>query len=160
MKIFWFALTALAGTLVLQSASAQDKIYRCGNEYTNNVSDAKARGCKLVEGGNVTVLQASKPAAAPAAPAATSPANAPKVSDADQKARDSDRRAILQDELRKAEGKLAELRKEYSGGTPQKSALELRNTQVYQDRVAELKANVDRAQADVDGIRRELERTK
>ena len=157
MKIFWFALTALAGTLVLQSASAQDKIYRCGNEYTNNVSDAKARGCKLVEGGNVTVLQASKPAAAPAA---TSPANAPKVSDADQKARDSDRRAILQDELRKAEGKLAELRKEYSGGTPQKSALELRNTQVYQDRVTELKANVDRAQADVDGIRRELERTK
>ena len=157
MKIFLFALTALAGTLVLQSASAQDKIYRCGNEYTNNVSDAKARGCKLVEGGNVTVLQASKPAAAPAA---TSPANAPKVSDADQKARDSDRRAILQDELRKAEGKLAELRKEYSGGTPQKSALELRNTQVYQDRVAELKANVDRAQADVDGIRRELERTK
>ena len=157
MKIFWFALTALAGTLVLQSASAQDKIYRCGNEYTNNVSDAKARGCKLVEGGNVTVLQASKPAAAPAA---TSPANAPKVSDADQKARDSDRRAILQDELRKAEGKLAELRKEYNDGTPQKSALELRNTQVYQDRVTELKANVDRAQADVDGIRRELERTK
>lgn len=157
MKIFLFALTALAGTLVLQPASAQDKIYRCGNEYTNNVSDAKARGCKLVEGGNVTVLQATKPAAAPAA---TSPANAPKVSDADQKARDSDRRAILQDELRKAEGKLAELRKEYNGGAPQKSALELRNAQVYQDRVTELKANMDRAQADVDGIRRELERTK
>ena len=157
MKIFLFALTALAGTLVLQPASAQDKIYRCGNEYTHNVSDAKARGCKLVEGGNVTVLQATKPAAAPAA---TSPANAPKVSDADQKARDSDRRAILQDELRKAEGKLAELRKEYNGGAPQKSALELRNTQVYQDRVTELKANMDRAQADVDGIRRELERTK
>lgn len=157
MKFFLFALTALAGTLVLQPASAQDKIYRCGNEYTNNVSDAKARGCKLVEGGNVTVLQATKPAAAPAA---TSPANAPKVSDADQKARDSDRRAILQDELRKAEGKLAELRKEYNGGAPQKSALELRNTQVYQDRVTELKANMDRAQADVDGIRRELDRTK
>ncbi|OJU87348.1 MAG: hypothetical protein BGO13_06525 [Burkholderiales bacterium 66-5] len=157
MKTFLFALTALAGTLVLQPASAQDKIYRCGNEYTNNVSDAKARGCKLVEGGNVTVLQASKPAAAPAA---ASPANAPKVSDADQKARDSDRRAILQDELRKAEGKLAELRKEYNDGAPQKSALELRNTQAYQDRVTELKANLDRAQADVDGIRRELERTK
>ncbi|WP_024539590.1 hypothetical protein [Comamonas badia] len=157
MKTFLFALTALAGTLVLQPASAQDKIYRCGNEYTNNVSDAKARGCKLVEGGNVTVLQASKPAAAPAA---ASPANAPKVSDADQKARDSDRRAILQDELRKAEGKLAELRKEYNDGAPQKSALELRNTQAYQDRVTELKANLDRAQADVDGIRRELDRTK
>ncbi|MEY2953705.1 MAG: hypothetical protein RLZZ401_1792, partial [Pseudomonadota bacterium] len=30
------------------AAQAQDSIYRCGNEYTNNAIDAKARGCKLV----------------------------------------------------------------------------------------------------------------
>jgi len=157
MKNILFALTALLGVLALQPAHAQDRIYRCGNEYTNNASQAKERGCKLVEGGNVTVLQSSKPAAAAAA---TPPANAPKVSDADQKARDSDRRAILQDELRKAEAKLADLTKEYNNGFPQKSALEMRNAQAYQERTAELKANLDRAQADVDGIRRELERTK
>lgn len=159
MKNFRFVFTAIAallGMLTLQLATAQDRIYRCGNEYTNNASQAKERGCKLVEGGNVTVLQSSKPAPA----AAAAPASAPKVSDADQKARDSDRRAILQDELRKAEAKLAELTKEYNDGFPQKSAIEMRNTQAYQDRVTELKANMDRAQADVEGVRRELERTK
>lgn len=158
MKNILFALTALLGVMALQPAVAQDRIYRCGNEYTNNATQAKERGCKVVEGGNVTVLQSSKPAAGAAA--AASPANAPKVSDSDQKARDSDRRAILQDELRKAELKLAEVTKEYNNGFPEKSALEMRNAQAYQERVAELKAKLDRAQADVDGIRRELERIK
>ena len=37
---------------------AQDAIYRCGNEYTNNATEAKSRGCKLVQGGNVTVIAA------------------------------------------------------------------------------------------------------
>lgn len=157
MKNPLFVLPILALALVWQPAGAQDRIYRCGNEYTNNASQAKERGCKLVEGGNVTVLQSSRPAA-PAA--AASPASAPKVSAADQKARDSDRQAILQDELRKAEARLAELTKEYNNGFPQKSALEMRNAQAYQERTAELKANMDRAQADVDGIRRELERAK
>lgn len=157
MKNPLFVLPILALALVWQPAGAQDRIYRCGNEYTNNASEAKERGCKLVKGGNVTVLQSSRPAA-PAA--AAPPASAPKVSAADQKARDSDRQAILQDELRKAEARLAELTKEYNNGFPQKSALEMRNAQAYQERTAELKANMDRAQADVDGIRRELERAK
>jgi hypothetical protein len=43
------------------AAWAQDRIYRCGNEYTNNATQAKERGCKLVEGGNVTVIQGSRP---------------------------------------------------------------------------------------------------
>ena len=55
-------------TLILIAASApaawaQDRIYRCGNEYTNNATQAKERGCKLVEGGNVTVVQGSRHAA-------------------------------------------------------------------------------------------------
>ena len=94
------------------AVQAQDRIYRCGNEYTNNAQQAKERGCKLVEGGNVTVVQGTRPASA-AAPAAggggaaapssaTSPANAPRVSNNEQKSRDSDARAILESELRKA----------------------------------------------------------
>ena len=86
-------------TLLLIAASApaawaQDRIYRCGNEYTNNATQAKERGCKLVEGGNVTVLQGSRPAGGAAAPAAgggtsaapSSPPSAPRVSTNDQKA--------------------------------------------------------------------------
>ena len=46
----------LAAALLPAAAWSQDRIYRCGNEYTNNATQAKERGCKLVEGGNVTVL--------------------------------------------------------------------------------------------------------
>lgn len=149
-------------------AAAQDRIYRCGNEYTNNAAQAKERGCRVVEGGNVTVVQgtrASAPAAAaPSAPrpaAATSsasPPGAPRVASADQRARDSDARAILEDELRKAEARLGELGREYNNGSPERTALELRNPQVYMERTAELKAAVARAEADVAGIKRELTR--
>lgn len=51
---------------VAPAAWAQDRIYRCGNEYTNNAQQAKERGCKLVEGGNVTVVQGNRPAGAAA----------------------------------------------------------------------------------------------
>jgi len=167
MKYPLFVLTVM--TVMLHPAWAQDRIYRCGNEYTNNATQAKERGCKLVEGGNVTVLQGSRPAtAAPSGggsassvgASAASPANAPRVDAADQRARDADARAILDAELRKAEGRLTDLRKEYNDGYPQRSALEMRNPQGYIERTAELKAAVTRAEADVAGIKRELARLK
>ena len=145
------------------AAWAQDRIYRCGNEYTNNAQQARERGCKLVEGGNVTVLQgSSRPAAAvPAASgggAAVSPPSAPRVANNDQKARDADARAILESELRKAEARHAELVKEYNGGAPERNALDLRNPQRYIERTAELKANVARSEGDIAGIKREIAR--
>jgi len=169
MKYPLFVLTVMSA--MLHPAWAQDRIYRCGNEYTNNATQAKDRGCKLVEGGNVTVLQGSRPAApapsggsggsgASSSGSAASPANAPRVDAADQRARDADARAILDAELRKAESRLADLRKEYNDGSPQRSALELRNPQGYIERTAELKAAVTRAEADVAGIKRELARLK
>ena len=168
-KDLWMAFSALVLSVVLAPAAwSQDRIYRCGNEYTNDASKAKEGNCKLVEGGNVTVLQGSRPSASPAAAApagsskpaaASSPPNAPRVANNDQRARDSDARAILESELRKAEGRLAELKTEYNNGAPQRNALELRNPQVYMERTAELKASLARAESDVAGIRRELGRT-
>lgn len=143
------------------AAWAQDRIYRCGNEYTNNASQAKDRGCKLVEGGNVTVVQGARPnASATVAPSAnaTSPAGAPRVDSNDQRARDADARAILEAELRKAEARHAELVKEYNNGAPERNALDLRNPQRYMERTAELKASLARSESDLAGIRRELGR--
>lgn len=145
----------LAAAAMVGGAQAQDRIYRCGNEYINNAQEAKERGCKPIEGGNVTIVEGAKPA-----PAAKVPANAPRVSSADQSARNADARAILEDELRKAQARLDEAKKEYNDGSPQRSALELRNPQGYSERTAELKAKMERAQADVDGIRREISRLK
>ena len=164
MKKTLFTLLLIASTPF--AAWAQDRIYRCGNEYTNNATQAKERGCRLVEGGNVTVVQGTRPAsgAAPAPSssagggAATSPSSAPTVSNNDQKARDSDARAILESELRKAESRHADLVKEYNNGAPERNALDLRNPQRYTERTAELKASVARSESDIAGIKREIAR--
>ncbi|MBV7541671.1 hypothetical protein [Acidovorax sp. sic0104] len=165
MKKTLITLLLIASTA--PAAWAQDRIFRCGNEYTNNAQQAKERGCKLVEGGNVTVVQGARPAgaAAPAAPAAgggaapsASPPSAPRVTSNDQKARDSDARAILESELRKAETRHADLVKEYNGGAPERNALDLRNPQRYIERTAELKANITRSESDIAGIKREIAR--
>lgn len=137
-------------------ASAQSTIYRCGNEYTNNVSSAKERGCKPVEGGHVTVIHGNpQPMAAPAA--ARSGA-APRADSSVQRARDSDARAILMGELAKSQERLAQLELEYNNGNPERSALELRNPQGYIERTASLKAQIARYQSDIAGLRREIAR--
>ena len=162
---------AVLGAVALP-ASAQDRIYRCGNEYTNQI---KGRSdCKLVEGGNVTVVRGTAPAAAPAAPApapvtrsaaaaprtASAPPAAPRINTPEQRARDSDAKAILEQELRRAEAKQAELVKEYNNGEPDKIGGEARNYQKYLDRVAEMKASIARNQSDIDGLKRELSRLR
>lgn len=161
-------LVATAAALCLVQAQAQERIYRCGNEYTNNVEVAKSRGCALMEGGNITIVQGTTPqrstetrspgASRSSSPAATPRTNTERVDSAAQRARDSDARAILEAELRKAQERLAQAQKEYANGEPEKQGIESRNYQRYLDRVAELKAVVDRAQSDVEGIRRELAR--
>jgi len=145
-----FVILVLLIAVSLAAQAADDRIYRCGNEYTNTVSEAQAKNCKLVSGGNVTVIPATKPAARPASVA--------RVDAADQRAKDSDARLILESELKKAQAKQAELLAEYNNGEPEKLGPETRNQQKYLDRIAELKAAIARNQSDIDGIKRELSR--
>src|SRR6218665_859863 len=140
---------------MLPAALAQERIYRCGSEYTNNAAQAKERGCKLMEGGNVTVMQHNPPPSPPTPPTPPAP---PRTGSSDQKARDADIRAILESELRRAEARHAELLKEYSDGNPERNAIDLRNPQRRQERSDELKASVARSESDIAGIKRELAR--
>jgi hypothetical protein len=148
------------------SSFAQDRIFRCANnEYTNNATDAEKRGCKAIEGGNVTVVQGTRvngtggaAAAAPGVKVANAPQAGQRVDSAEPKARDADSRAILESELKKAESRQAELVKEYNNGEPDKRGDEARNYQKYLDRVAELKAGISRNENDMAGIKRELGR--
>lgn len=156
-------LIPLFAILVATNSYSQDRIYRCGNEYTNTVPD-KTRGCKLVDGGNVTVVQGTRaspakpvPARAPVTTASTS-SGAQRIDSGEQKSRDSDARMILESELKKAEARHVELLKEYNNGEPEKQGVESRNYQKYLDRVAEIKANLLRNESDIAGIRRELGR--
>ena len=150
-------IVTLLGTVLATSGYCQDRIYRCGNEYTNTVPSPQAKGCKLLEGGNVTVVQGTRTAAL--APARSPVASAgQRVDAADQKARDADAVQILESELKKAQERQLELQKEYNNGEPEKRADELHNTQKYLDRVAALKASLARNEGDMAGIRRELGR--
>ncbi len=152
-----FAVLAVGATAVIAVAPAQaagDRIYRCGNEYTNTIPEGNPKGCKLVEGGNVTVVQAVRPA--PVKVAASN--GGARVESADQRARDADARAILEAELKKAQARQQELTAEYNNGEPEKRGDEHRNYQKYLDRVAELKAAIARNESDMAGIQRELGR--
>jgi len=156
-------LAVSLAALAAQSHAQSGKVWRCGNEYTNDATVAQQRGCKVMEGGNVTVVQSPRSNVAAASPrsgggSASSPAGSPRVDSADQRARDNDARTVLESELRKAESKQAELLKEYNNGQPEKQGAESRNYQKYLDRVAEMKAQIDRNESDIAGIRRELGR--
>ena len=153
--------------LAVAPSFAQERVWRCGNEYTNNATDAQKRGCKIMEGGNVTVVQGTaRAASAPSssgsgsggASAARAPAGSPRVEGVDQRARDGEARSVLQTELRKAEARQAELLKEFNNGEPEKQGSESRNYQKYLDRVGEMKAEIARNESDIAGIRREIGR--
>ena len=170
IKLLFLSVAAVA---CAQGAVAQDRIYRCGNEYTNDAGKARQRGCTTVEGANVTVVQGTRPAAAPAGDSSAAPAAAPRAprpvstapvspaprsNTAEQRGRDSDARMILQTELKKAETRKADLAREYNGGEPQKNALEMRNPAFYNKRVDDLKTEMGRLDSDIAGIQRELGR--
>lgn len=150
----------LAGT---GSAAWAQQVYRCAGaggaapEYINNTKEAQTRSCKLVSGGNVTVVQ-STPAGKAAAPVRVATAGSPASNSPEQRARDSDSRAILEAELKKAEAKLAEQQKEFNNGEPEKQGIEGRNYQRYLDRVAEMKESINRSQSDIAGLKREISR--
>jgi hypothetical protein len=152
------AMKALAFGIALLSIAtvshAGTTVYRCPGPpvlYTDTLTpqEAKEKGCRTIEGAPVTVMQMPKPK-----PVA-SPGSAPRVSADEQRQRDSDARRILESELRGEEEKLAELQKEYNNGQPERQGDE-RNYQKYLDRVASLKAAIERKEADIAALKREL----
>ena len=148
-----FVFLLLCAMTVLPAAQAADgQIYRCGNEYTNTVTEAQAKTCKLISGGNVTVIQSVKPQAPRVA------ASGQRMDTPDQRAKDSDARLILEAELKKAEASQADMLKEYNNGEPERLGPETRNNHKYLDRVAALKAAIARNENDIAGIKRELAR--
>ena len=155
----WCGLLLLLGNAV--ALAENGTVYRCPGPpvlYTDQITpvQAKDRGCRTIENAPITVVSPPKPRPVSGIP----PSSAPRASDAkvdagEQRARDSDARKILADELRREEAKLAELLKEFNNGEPERQGGE-RNFQKYQDRVEEMKAAIARKQSDVAALKREL----
>lgn len=160
MKFAYVLIPFALFALNTADATAQTRIWRCGmSSYTNDEAQARAQGCKPVEGGNVTIVQGTRVNSAPkTVNVAKAPSDA-RVDAGEQKARDSEARAILEAELKKSQTKLADLQKEYNGGQPEMLGPEHRNYAKYQERTASLKADIDRTERDIEGLQRELART-
>jgi len=147
----------LIGLVAAVPAFAADPTvtYKCpGRIYSNTMSakEAKDKGCTVLEG-SVTVIQGTKPRPVPNAAASSPPGS--KIDPADQRARDSDARRILETELRTEEERLAALQKEFNNGEPERQGNE-RNYQKYLDRVAEMRSAISRKEADIAAIKREI----
>lgn len=146
-------------------APAWAEIYLCVDaQGRREITDTKKPGCKSL---NVAATIPAPPqrGAAPragggsAAVVAPAPANFPRVDTAQQKARDSDRREILNEELRNEEQHLATLRRDYNNGQPERRADE-RNVAKYQARVDDLGASIKRSEANIKALRREIDGIK
>jgi hypothetical protein len=163
-------LTVVAAAALMAGAPSafaqqQGTVYRCPGPpvlYTDQVTaqEAKEKGCRTIEGAPITIVQATRPRvpASGSAGAASGPAvrnGEGRVEPAEQRARDSDARRILSEELRREEARLAEMVREFNNGEPERRGDE-RNYARYQQRVAEMRAAIQRKEADLAAIRREL----
>lgn len=159
MKAQLSALLLLS--VVSASVYAQNEVYVCTNEqglkeYKNT---GITKGCKRVDLQGVTMIPSPYKKAvaqtASAKPSVATPPEFPRVDSTTQKARDNDRLQILTEEMKTEEKKLAELKKEYNNGEPERQGNE-RNYAKYQERVAGMKEDLNRTEKNIEALKREI----
>jgi hypothetical protein len=172
MKIPVLAIGLLAGIAALDSGPAQAQVYRCDSDAGVPVYQGtpSGRNCRALDLPPLTTIPAPKlpaPKAGAKAPGSAggaagvgaSPPNFPRVQASTQRARDDDRQRILEDELRREEARLGDLKAEYNNGEPERQGNE-RNYQKYLDRVERLKEEIGRSEGNIASLKRELSATR
>jgi hypothetical protein len=145
-------------------AHAQSDVFLCVNdngsrEYKNT---GATKGCKRVDlqGINMIPAPASTANAKPvvqtvAARTTASPPDFPRIDSSTQRARDNDRRQILLDEMKAEAAKLEGLKKDFNNGEPERQGNE-RNYAKYQERVASMQEDINRAEKNIEALKREM----
>ena len=160
VRVFSALALSLCTGLAALPAGAEG-IYLCVDAAgRRELTDTNKPGCKAI---NVPGAIAAPPARrAPAAPRvagtpapAETPADFPRVDTSAQKARDSDRREILNQELRAEQNKLTQLKREFNNGEPERQGNE-RNYAKYQERVVSMRDNIGRSEKNIEALRREI----
>jgi chromosome segregation ATPase len=135
-------------------------VYLCsqpnGTREYRNTGDT--RGCRKLELEAISTIPSTSSSSSQAKFDASGEAF-PKIESQVQKRRDQDRMQILLDEVRTEEGKLAELKKEFQNGEPERQGGE-RNYAKYQDRVAMMKEEMQRTEKNIESLRREISQLK
>jgi hypothetical protein len=160
---------ALAAGLPL-AAGAQGEVFRCtDDEGRHTFTDDNGRrdlirkksvaACERLAGPIASVPAYRPPASARSAvpnDLKPSPANFPRVDEPTQRARDNDRRRILEDELKLEETRLAQLRGDYNNGQPALLPDESRGSQRLLERTQRMLEQIQRVENNISSLRREL----
>jgi len=163
---FFLRLALVAGLAAHGGARADSAVYKCVDKSGRvEFTDINNPGCKVLDLPGYVATPAPAPRPAPAvtmrqgtgrpAPASANPAGFPRVDSATQRARDDDRRTILEDELRAEERKLADLKRDFNNGEPERQGNE-KNYAKYQERVAQMRDDIGRSEKNVEALKREL----
>ena len=136
------------------AAGAQSVIYRCGHEYTNAPSPLQQ--CERLAEQAVTVISGLRPSSARASGMADVPAPDEQRTKTEparpvtalQSERDVQSRTILDQELQRVRRQHQVWVQAYKQGTPHADP----------ERATALKADIDRAERDIDSLQRELAR--
>ena len=167
ISLFRASIIALAGLALHNGAQAQGTVYKCVDEQGRvEFTDTSRKGCKALDlpgyapppppraSAPIPAVRPMNPAGSGPAPA-VSPASFPRVDTAQQRARDDDRREILNDELRIEQKKLADLRRDFNNGEPERQGNE-RNYAKYQERVASMRDEIGRTERNIEALQREI----
>jgi hypothetical protein len=162
---------ALAASVLHPSARADSVVYKCVDKSGRvEFTDINKSGCKAIDLPGYVATPAPRSAAAPAARPAARPATQlasatptpdafPRVDSVTQRTRDEGRRDILNEELRAEEQKLADRKREFNNGEPERQGNE-KNYAKYQERVAQMRDDIGRTEKNIQALRRELANTR
>lgn len=158
-RLFSSLLFFSIGLSCVHVVHAQSDVYLCVDEHGKKEykNTGATKGCKKVEleGINVVAAPVLPSTAKKTTSSASSPANFPKVDDSTQKARDSDRKQILLDELKTEEQKLGNLKKDFNNGEPERRGDE-KNFAKYQERTTMMKDDISRTEKNIEALKREI----
>lgn len=158
------AAALLFGAAGQAGARAEGSIFLCVDANgKRELTDTMKPGCRqLTVPGSIPApapRKASSVAGTSTRTTAPAPADFPKVDTSTQRVRDSERRDILNEELRAEERRLADLRKEFNSGEPERQGNE-RNYAKYQERVEQMRASIKRGEANIEALNREISNIK
>lgn len=158
-----FRLLCLLAAMTVASATvAQPRVYRCDNATYTNQPEPTQR-CTPMIGGTVTVIEGTRVNGTLSTSGLAANANADVKAGMQeplqaQKQRDAQAVMVLQAELKKAQTRHLDLLKKWNQGEPERVADEYKQPAKYQERITQLRDDLQRSEADVMGLQRELAR--
>jgi len=160
---FQWPILLMAFQLSAGIALADQAVYKCGQEITNQPNDPSQCQKLLIsnptqiEGTRVQNGQSPKPVSAVSGPAAERISIPPK-NPQDALQRNVQARTVLEDEWQKLSAKHAEMVRVFNGGQPALQEGESLQNPQYKRRVADMQIQIERMARDLMALKRELSR--